>query len=306
MIRLLLPLILAILIIGCGGEDQSAPIIFSISAEPKIVLPGESSSVTVEAGDQDKDPLSYIWTASAGSIEGNGKTVIWKSPNDEGKYELSVTVSDGTDSVSETISLRVWTPRPGDYYPLEIGNKWAFKDNEDSTIEFEIIDTIDIDGAKAFVKMTTTTGVENAVNYSYVEKGDNVINQHAIGGYSAGDDTIIFSPVLPLYKFPLIPEESWEVEFDVTVPGGFFVGSGKATYEVISEETLTVEAGTFEHVFQVKEDFTWEIFGQELDHTVSRQWLAPNIGIVKFTNEQTRGGETFTTEAELQSFSLKQ
>jgi hypothetical protein len=68
---------------------------------------------------------------------------------------------------------------------------------------------------------------------------------------------------------------------------------------------VTVKAGTFNHVFQVKEDFIWEIFGQELDRTISRQWLAPNVGIVKFVNEQTRGGETFTTEAELQSYSLK-
>ena len=225
---------------------------------------------------------------------------------EEGKYEIKVSVSDGYNTVSEIIYVRVWVPRPGDYYPMAIGNKWTFKDKKDSIIDFEVIDTINIDGKKAFVKMTTTTGVENAVNYSYIEKTSEVINQHAVGGYSAGDDTIIFSPVLPLYKFPLIPGETWEVEFNVSVPGGFFVGSGKAIYEVISEETITTKAGTFNHVFQVKEDFTWEIFGQELDRTIGRQWLAPNVGIVKFSNEQTRGGETFITEAELQSYSLAQ
>lgn len=306
MIRLILLLAITILIIGCGEEEQNTPIIFSIKADPQIVLPNGTSNITVEAGDQDKDTLTYTWAVSSGNIEGSGKNVVWKSPNEEGKYEITVTVSDGSDSVSEIISVRVWTPRPGDYYPMAIGDKWTYKDKEDSTIEFEVIDTIDISGIKAFVKMLTTTGVENAVNYSYIEKTSEAINQHAIGGYSAGDDTIIFSPVLPLYKFPLIPGETWEVEFNVSVPGGFFVGSGKAIYEVISEETVTVKAGTYNHVFQVKEDFTWEIFGQELDHTISKQWLAPNVGIVKFINEQTRGGETFTSEAELQSYSIEQ
>ncbi len=83
------------------------------------------------------------------------------------------------------------------------------------------------------------------------------------------------------------------------------MGNGKAIYEVISEEDLTVPAGSFSNVFQVQEDFSWELLGQKLDHTISRQWLAPNVGVIKFVNEQTRGNETFITEATLQSYSLK-
>jgi len=305
MIRIILALTIILSMLGCGADDQHPPIIFSIKAEPKIVSPGESSTITVEAGDADKDKISYLWVASGGQVNGTGKTINWTSPKDEGKYELTVTVSDGSSSAKTTISVRVWIPRPGDYYPLAIGDKWTYLDKESNQIDFEVIDTIDISGTKAFVRKVTTSNLEDAINYFYIAKGNDVINQHAAGGSSAGDDTIIFSPVLPLYKFPLIPGESWEVEFDVKTPDGFFVGSGKAKYDVISEENLTVKAGTFNHVFQVQEDFTWEIFSQELDHTIGNQWLAPNVGIVKFTNEQTRGGETFTTEAELQSYTLK-
>ena len=304
MIRIILALIIILSMLGCGSGDQHPPIIFSIKAEPKIVSPGESSMITVEAGDPDKDKISYLWVASDGQVIGTGKTVKWASPKDEGKYELTVTVSDGSNSAKISISVRVWTPRPGDYYPLAIGDKWTFLDKENNQIDFEVIDTIDISGTKAFVKKTTISNNEGS-NYSYVAKGNDVVNQHAVSGSSAGDDTIIFSPILPLYKFPLIPGESWEIEFDVKTPDGFYVGSGKATYSVISEEDMSVKAGTFGHVFQVQEDFTWEIFGQELDHTISQQWLAPNVGIVKLVTEQTRGGETFVTEAELQSYSIK-
>jgi len=305
MIKFLLYLVVIIVVFGCGRTDSRPPIIFSVKAYPEIVPPGESSTITVEAGDPDRDKLSYMWAASGGAIQGTGKTVAWLPPEIEGKYELTVTVSDGSDSVTETITVRVWKTRPGDYYPLAIGNKWTFQDNNNNSINFEVIDTIDISGTKVFVKQTTTSELEGAVNYSYVAKDDNGVNQHAVGGASVGDDTIIFSPTLPLYKFPLIPGESWEAEFDVKVPDGYFVGNGKAVYEVVSEEDLTVKAGTFHHVFQVKEDFTWEIIGQELDHTISRQWLAPDVGMVKFVQEQTRGGQTVVTEATLQSYSFE-
>lgn len=306
MTKLICASFLLLMIIGCGEDKQSPPIIFSLTANPKIVPPGGLSIITVSAGDPDKDKLSYKWTAENGNIIGEGKTIKWESPDKEGKYEIAVTVTDGIDSVNQKIYIRVWTPRPGDYYPLAVGNKWVYKDKKGNTITFEIIDTIDVSGTKVFVKKTTTSEIEDAINYSYISKGNDVINQHAVGGSSAGDDTLIFSPILPLYKFPLIPDESWDTEFQVNVPDGFFVGSGKATYRVLSEENISVKAGAFENVFQVEEDFIWEIFGQQIDHTISKQWLAPNVGIIKFINEQTRGGETLITEAELELYLIKE
>lgn len=307
-----LSLALVVLASGCGEEDPNPPIIFSVTAKPPIVPPGEAATLTVEAGDIDKDELSYQWTVPVGEIEGSGNTVTWKAPETEGKYNLNVTVSDGVDSVMGSVGVWVWAPRPGDYYPLEVSNTWTYQDENDNTINFEIIDTILIEGdtsdTEAFVKQMTTSASEltDAVNYSYVVKDDDGVQQHGMGGSNAGGDTITFSPTLPIYKFPLIPGESWEIMFDVKVqPGGFFVGSGTATYEVVSEEELTVKAGSFNHVFQVKEDFTWELLGREIDHIVTYHWLAPNVGIVKFVQEETIGGETIVTEASLRSYSLK-
>ncbi len=298
-------LLLAGVLLGCSDEDSRPPIIFSIKAEPKIVEPGGSLTVTVEAGDPDKDKLSYTWSVPNGRIEGSGKSVIWYSPEVEGKYDITVKVSDGSDSVNKSVTVRVWKTRPGDYYPLSIGNRWIYKDESNNIIISDIIDTIDVMGTKVFVKQTITSGYEGAVNFSYVAKSEKGVDQYALGGASAGDDTIIFSPALPLYRFPLIPGETWDIEFEVKLSDGFFVGNGKTVSEVISEEDLTVPAGSFSNVFQVKEDFSWELLGQKLDHTISRQWLAPNVGVIKFINEQTRGNETFITEAILQSYSLK-
>ena len=300
-----LSLMFVLLVPGCGEEDPHPPIIFSLAAEPDIVPPGEASTLTVEAGDEDRDEISYLWSASGGRVEGSGKTVTWISPEVEGQYVLTVTVSDDSDSVTQTVTVWVWTPRPGDYYPLAVGNTWAFQDNNGNSINFEIIDTIDISGTTAFVKEMTTSELPDAVNFSYITRDADGVHQHALGGSNAGGDTIIFSPVLPLYRFPLIPGESWELEFGIKLPEGYFVGDGRAVYEVVSEEELTVGAGTFQHVFQVKEDFTWELLGQKIDHIITHHWVAPNVGIVKFVQEETIGEQTVITEATLKSYLLE-
>lgn len=39
---------------------------------------GVTTKITIKASDPDRDPLTYAWTASNGSITGNGATGIWK------------------------------------------------------------------------------------------------------------------------------------------------------------------------------------------------------------------------------------
>jgi len=303
-ITISLLLVIVLLVPGCGEESSEPPIIFSITAEPDIIPPGETSTITVKAGDPDQDDLSYVWTAEDGQIQGDGKSIVWSSPATEGKYNLTVTVSDGVDSVTQTVGIWVWTPRQGDYYPLEIGNQWIFKDTEGNTINFEIIDTIDISGATAYVKQTKFSSADEPT-YTYMAKNSDLISQHAMGGSNIGGDTLIFEPQLPIYKLPLVPGNSWEAEFTVWVPDGYYVGSGTTLSEVVSVEDLTVEAGTFQNVFKVKEDFTWELIGQEVIHILSYHWLAPNVGVVKLFQEQEVGGEIITTEASLKSYSLR-
>jgi len=297
-------LALALLVLGCDKTEPHSPIIFSLTTEPDdIILPGEASTVTVEAGDADGDELSYEWSASAGVIEGSGKTVTWLSPETEGKYELTVMVSDGSTPVSETVTIRV----SRDYYPLAVGNTWTYKDSDGNTVTFEIVDTVNIEilGVTAFVKQMTTSNLDQAANFSYIARTSDGICQYGMGGSNAGGDTITFSPELPIYRFPPILRESWTVEFDVKLEFGYFVGSGTAEYQVVSQEELTVEAGTFQNVFKIKEDFTWELEGEQLDHIITYHWLAADVGIIKFMQEETIGEQTIITEATLQSYVLK-
>ena len=309
-----------ILILGCSEtnrDDNFAPRISVFEAESDIVEPGTQVGITLKAIDVDGDKLSFEWYATGGTIRDDDLGAIWTAPEEERKYLIEVTVSDGRKSTTSTIDVRVWRTRPGDYYPLTVGNTWNYRDDKGNRVIFEIVDTIEIQvtsdrTVKSYVlqKSSPDQGLEGIVNFSYlghkiengVVKG---ILQHAQSVTSGTEDTILFAPFLPLYNFPLIPETKWRANFQAKLtPELFPIGGGADEFEVLSEETLTVPAGTFENVFQVQESFTWSIFDHPLDITVAQKWLAPNVGIIKFTQSQTRGDVTVDVVFELESFEL--
>ena len=319
----LFPLFLAIpffLILGCSESERDenfAPRIAVFETDSTIIEPGTSVDIRLEAVDADGDKLSVEWYATGGTIQGDDLGATWIAPEEERKYLIEVTVSDGSKSTGSIINIRVWRTRPGDYYPLAVGNKWNYRDDEGNRVIFEIVDTIEIQvtsdrTVKSYVlqKSSPDEGLEGIVNFSYL--GHNTKNgvvkgilQHAQNITSGTEDTILFSPFLPLYNFPLIPEEKWQLNFQAKLtPELFPIGGGTDAFEVLSEETMTVPAGTFEHVFQVQETFTWNIFDHPLDITVAQKWLAPNVGIIKFTQSQTRDDITVDVEFELESFEI--
>ncbi len=313
-------------IVGCGPDEMEnknfAPVISVFEAESEIVLPGEQVPIRLQANDLDNDILTYSWSATDSEIKGDASGAIWNAPETERKYQIQVTVSDGEKTITSTLDIQVWRPRPGNYYPLAVGNIWRYRDAEGTQIIFEIIDTIQIqlkggETVKSFVlqKSNTAEGLENVVDYSYLgntidEEGKvSAVVQHAQNITPGSEDTMMFVPFIPLYKFPLIPGWKWRVNFEAKlVPELFPLDSGVDEFEVLSEETVTVPAGTFENVFQVQESFHWvydpDILNFSLDITVVQKWLAPDIGIIKFTQSQTRDGIPVETEFELESYEL--
>ncbi|MEC8893628.1 MAG: hypothetical protein VX901_09920, partial [Candidatus Poribacteria bacterium] len=131
------------------------------------------------------------------------------------------------------------------------------------------------------------------------------ILQYAQNVTSGTEDTIMFVPFLSLYRFPLIPGNRWQQSFQAKLtPELFPIGGGLDEFEVISEEDLTVPVGMFNSVFQIQESFSWKLFNQDLDQTIVQKWLAPDVGLVKFTQIQTRGEITVEIDFELESFEL--
>ncbi|GAB4331331.1 MAG: hypothetical protein Kow00127_23270 [Bacteroidales bacterium] len=85
-----------ILLQGCKkDEENSNPVINSITVNPTSVAANGVTTVTVSASDPDGDAITYTYTVSGGAIQGNGATATWTAPSQAGSYSVTVTVSDG-------------------------------------------------------------------------------------------------------------------------------------------------------------------------------------------------------------------
>jgi len=90
---------------------NSAPVISNVVSNPGVLKTGESSTLSVQASDADDDALNYSWSCDNGTFT-SGTTeasVTWRAPNQAGRVGFTVTVSDGQESVSDTVSVLVET-----------------------------------------------------------------------------------------------------------------------------------------------------------------------------------------------------
>ena len=108
---------------GSGGQDtrdttiqvqaNRPPIITGLTADAAWTLPSGSLQITCEAEDPDGDELSYLWTATDGSISGTGADVTWTAPEDVGEHDITVVVSDDHGgSATRTLRVSVLTGQP--------------------------------------------------------------------------------------------------------------------------------------------------------------------------------------------------
>jgi hypothetical protein len=86
--------LISLLISGCPSVNQP-PLISNLTVSSKWVDPSGSRQVKCFAQDPDGDELSYAWSASGGSIYGEGSKITWTAPETLGDYTITVTVTDG-------------------------------------------------------------------------------------------------------------------------------------------------------------------------------------------------------------------
>jgi len=104
--------ILRILSVSLAAVPNTPPNVLSLKAKPSALKPQEVSLITCLAEDSDGGALTYEWAVSAGSIEGSGSEVNFKSPYQEGNYSVEVTVADEEGGkAKETILVSVAQPR---------------------------------------------------------------------------------------------------------------------------------------------------------------------------------------------------
>jgi hypothetical protein len=106
------------------------PVIKSLKAEPEGVPPLGSCQIVCNATTPLGNELSYNWSASGGTITGEGATVTWTAPNSEPysevSYNVTVTVTDGHDSrATKQITIPVRANRPPIITGLIANAEWT-------------------------------------------------------------------------------------------------------------------------------------------------------------------------------------
>jgi len=86
--------------------SNNPPTIESLDIGEDEVTVSANCHVVCVAADRDSGVLSYEWSASGGSISGEGSMVTWTAPEAVGTYTLTVTVMDGQGG-EDTASLDI-------------------------------------------------------------------------------------------------------------------------------------------------------------------------------------------------------
>jgi subtilisin family serine protease len=129
-----------------------APVIESVTVKPEVVEPGGSVTINTTASDPDDDDIFYEYSPSGGKIIGTGSEVVWVAPEGNGKYTISITVTDGLLSAEQKVQITV-----------EGGSE-----NQPPEIESFIADTnrVEVEGM-VHLFVTATDPEQSALDYFY-------------------------------------------------------------------------------------------------------------------------------------------
>lgn len=168
---------LVLILWGCGLFNQK-PVIEKLTATKEVVDPSGSAQLSCVALDRDRDQLSYIWSATGGTLSGEGSSVTWSAPQKSGVYTVTVTVSDGRGGeATEQIFLDVLSKENNPPFIKKVeADPWKVDRGKTSKL---IIDAYDIDGDRLQYTWSANAGIISGrgptVTWTAPEKDGNYI-----------------------------------------------------------------------------------------------------------------------------------
>lgn len=188
------------------------------------------------------------------------------------------------------------------YYPANIGNEWILEKTDGKHRRIYTLETPEdpVDQDLILLKIETetiSTGKISGTDKYFVTTDDQGIKLHK----TALQTTInkIKLDVMALLSTPAIffPNElesgnMWEIEGDTDIVLGTLNISGKSTtrLRIVGFEPVQTTVATFNACAKIEFTVTFTSQSVNIDPTTSYQWLAPNIGPVKY---ETSEGDIF-------------
>ncbi len=152
------------IVITVNNVNRPPSITAGPSATPNTIYEAQTSNLAVTANDPDGDPLTYTWSPSAGSVSGNGSTVVFYPPAiaQQTVVNIALTVSDGKGgSVNKSVSVTVKA--------LSTQNQTPWKSNETG-------------------QLYTNSALNNTMGYHFVPNKDGVITK--LGAFFNGSKKV--------------------------------------------------------------------------------------------------------------------
>jgi hypothetical protein len=101
----------ALFLLSCSdpaSEQLFKPVINSISFDRSQIYINQFITVQANVTDEDGDPLKYAWTADGGTFtSATNNPTQWHAGAQAGTFTLTLSVSDGTFSVSDSRQIKV-------------------------------------------------------------------------------------------------------------------------------------------------------------------------------------------------------
>jgi len=93
--------------------QNQAPTISSVTAQPSMLLPGETATVTCIATDAEGHVIRYDWLSSMGTIAGGGASITWTAPDAAGTHYVLVRAIDELGATcTRNVPISVRCPEP--------------------------------------------------------------------------------------------------------------------------------------------------------------------------------------------------
>jgi len=264
---------------SCETEENSPPVIESISADPQTIYPSDLTVVSCQVIDFDQDVLEYIWSCSTGTFQYgiDSWRARWQAPPSEGVYSIYVTVSDGEDTDHGSVEIEVeenaaptavFTAEPG-YGNLETVftvDASESSDHETPVEQLEVRWDWEDDGVYDTDWSTTKTATHQFDVTGVFTIRLQVKDDQGLMGET--DNTVVVSVMFDPDQLVLVPAGTFMMGQDwvatpvhsVTLTNDFYLG----THEVTNEEYCAAVQWAYDLGLVTADSTTVEAYGEEL------------------------------------------
>lgn len=194
-------------------------------------------------------------------------------------------------SVLSLICCFTFTAKAENYYPSQIGNTWVFLSadgGEQRTYTLESPENTDIEGLIALKITNEVVGTDVSVTDTYfvtVENdGELILHQSVTNQGAFGIADVTYDPPVTFFPADLPLGHTWQIlsETELELVGAV---TSTSTIKVVEIEDVETPAGVFKDCVKL-EIKQRDVTALAVLRKTSYQWLAPDVGPVKYINDQ--------------------